>query len=137
MAYKILIVDDSSMIRRFLSMCIEQNTDWQVCGEAENGKTAVEQVRKLHPDIVLLDVQMPIMNGFEAARRINHEFPSTQILMVSQFESGPLARESIAAGASGFVSKSDVSTELVPALREIESRMQSKAVESRCDPSCD
>lgn len=78
----------------------------------------------MNPEIVLLDVQMPLMNGFESDRRIKHEFPATQILMVSQFESGPFARESIAAGASGFVAKSDVSSALIPALPKIKSLMQ-------------
>ncbi|MGH9500729.1 MAG: response regulator [Terriglobales bacterium] len=126
MAYKILIADDSPIVRRSLRSYIEQETDWQVCEEAENGKVAVEKVRELKPDIVLLDVQMPVMNGFEAARRIKHEFPAIQILMISQFASGPFAREAIAAGASGFVAKNDVSSELVLALRRIESLMQAE-----------
>jgi YesN/AraC family two-component response regulator len=121
MAYRVLIVDDSSMIRSFLGVCIQQKTDWQVCGEAENGEIALQKVRELSPDIVLLDVQMPVMNGFEAARRIKHEFPSTQILMISQSDSVPFAKEAIAAGASAYVTKGEVSTALIPALRKIES----------------
>lgn len=131
MGYKILIVDDSPAIRRSLRKYIEQNSPWQVCGEAENGKAAIEQVQKLNPDIVLLDVQMPVMNGFEAARRIKDEHPSTQILMVSQYESGLFDRESIAAGACGFVAKSDVFSDLIPALRKIESKMQSDVIDSK------
>jgi DNA-binding NarL/FixJ family response regulator len=64
---------------------------------------------------------MPVMNGFDAARRIKHEIPSTLILMVSQFDSAPFAKDAIAAGASGYVVKSNASTELIPALRKIQS----------------
>lgn len=67
---------------------------------------------------MLLDITMPVMNGFEAARHIKHEFPSTLILVVSQFDSGPFAREAIAAGASGYVLKSNASTEMIPMLRK-------------------
>jgi DNA-binding NarL/FixJ family response regulator len=119
MGYKILIVDDSPLIRRLIGSCIEEKTDWQVCGEAENGQIAIQKVRELHPDVVLLDFHMPVMNGFEASRCIKREFPGTQILMVSQFESGLFAQEAIAAGASEFVAKINLSYELVPALRRV------------------
>lgn len=66
----ILIVDDNSAVRHSLRCCIEQNPNWRVCGKAENGKVAVEKVTGLHPDIVILDLAMPVMNGFEAARQI-------------------------------------------------------------------
>ena len=66
----------------------------------------------------MLDITMPVMNGFDAARRNKHEFPSTLILVVSQFDSAPFAREAIAAGASAYVMKSNASTELIPMLRK-------------------
>ncbi|MGC1650189.1 MAG: response regulator, partial [Candidatus Sulfotelmatobacter sp.] len=70
MSHRILIVDDSAIIRHSIRICIEHNTDWEVCGEAENGKVAIEKVRQLRPDVVTLDWQMPVMNGLEAAREI-------------------------------------------------------------------
>ena len=69
-----------------------------------------------------MDITMPVMNGFEAVRRIKHELPSTPILMVSQVDSAPFAREAVAAGASGYVVKSNASTELIPALRKMQSQ---------------
>jgi YesN/AraC family two-component response regulator len=79
--YTILLVDDSPMIRRLLRFLIEHNTDWHVCGEAENGKAAVEQVEQLHPDLVILDFQMPVMNGLEAAQQISQLAPNTAMVM--------------------------------------------------------
>jgi YesN/AraC family two-component response regulator len=79
------------------------------------------------PDIVLWDITMPVMNNFEVARRIKHEFPSTLILIVSQFESAPFAREAVAAGASEYMVKSNASSELIPALRKVHSQHAAKA----------
>jgi len=76
MSFKILIVDDSSSIRNLLRFFIEHNTDWQVCGEAENGQVAVEKVRELKPHAVILDLSMPVMNGLEAAREITRIAPT-------------------------------------------------------------
>ena len=77
----ILIVDDDADIRHSFRAFIEQNTDWQVCGEAENGEVAVEKVRELNPDVVILDMQMPVMSGLEAARQIRLVAPETAIFM--------------------------------------------------------
>jgi DNA-binding NarL/FixJ family response regulator len=79
-------------------------------------------VREHRPEIVLWDIMMPVMNGFDADRRIKHELPSTLILMVSQFDSAPFAREAVAAGASGYVMKSNASNDLIPTLRRIQSQ---------------
>jgi DNA-binding NarL/FixJ family response regulator len=79
------------------------------------------KTREHKPDIVLLDITMPRMNGFEAARRIKNESPSILILMVSQFDSAPFMREALASGASGYVVKSNASAELIPALRRLQS----------------
>lgn len=75
MLLKILIVDDSPIIRRLLRFFIEHNTDWQVCGEAENGQIAVEKVAELKPHAVILDLSMPVMNGLDAAREITRIAP--------------------------------------------------------------
>jgi len=84
MPFKILIVDDSSSIRSLLRFFIEHNTDWQVCGEAENGQVAVEKVRELKPHAVILDLSMPVMNGLEAAREITRIAPNVQMVMFTR-----------------------------------------------------
>lgn len=102
-----------------LRSCIEQDPEWKVCGEAENGKQAVEKVQELKPDIVLLDLQMPVMNGLEAARRIKVVAPNTAMLMFTMHSSPGLLDEARAAGIRGVVSKTDQLVEcLFPALRE-------------------
>jgi DNA-binding NarL/FixJ family response regulator len=118
MSHRILIVDDSAIIRHSIRACIEHNTDWEVCGEAENGKVAIEKVRQLHPDVVTLDWQMPVMNGLEAAREITRIAPRATMLMITLHESGQLTREAHAVGIKEVLSKTDgVSQQLITSLR--------------------
>ena len=119
---RILVVDDSEIVRRSICLILQSQPDIEIVCEASDGADAVRKVREHKPHVVLLDITMPVMNGFEAARRIKHEFPSILIVVVSQFDSGPFAREAIAAGASGYVVKSNASTELIPALRQVVSQ---------------
>ncbi len=98
---RVLVVDDSEIVRRSICQVLQSQADIEIICEASGGAEAVRKVRVHRPDVVLLDITMPAMNGFDAARRIKHEFPSTLILVVSQFDSAPFAREAIAAGASG------------------------------------
>ena len=115
---RVLVVDDSDIVRRGICQILQSHTDIEVISQAADGADAVRKVREHRPDVVLLDITMPVMNGFEAARLIKHEFPSTLILVVSQFDSAPVEREAITADASGYVVKSDASTELIPMLRK-------------------
>ena len=109
MSYTVLIVDDSALIRHSLRYCIEQNGDWQVCGEAENGKVAVEKVKELHPDVVILDFQMPVMNGLDTARQIASIAHDVPIIMFTMYKSEQLWKEAQAAGIKDLLSKSDAS----------------------------
>jgi YesN/AraC family two-component response regulator len=115
---RVLVVDDSEIVRRGICQILKSQVDIEVVCEASDGVDAVRKALEHRPDIVLLDITMPVMNGFDAARRIKHELPSTLILIVSQFEAAAFAREAIAAGASGYVVKSNASIELIPTLRK-------------------
>jgi DNA-binding NarL/FixJ family response regulator len=120
MSHTILIVDDSALIRHSVRPVIERNTEWEVCGEAENGKVAVEKVKQLHPDVVILDWQMPVMDGVEAARQIRRMAPSPTMLMFTMHDSARLTQEAHEAGIKDVFSKSDRVTEhLLNALSQV------------------
>ena len=118
--HTILIVDDNSMIRSSLRSWIEGNADFSVCGEAENGKAAVDRVTEMHPDIVILDLQMPVMDGLEAARLISTVAPDTAVVMFTMHPCRELLRAAQAVGVRDVVSKSDqLSGPLLGALKRI------------------
>jgi DNA-binding NarL/FixJ family response regulator len=115
----VLIVDDNNLVRRLLRAWLEQQSEWQICGEAENGKLAVEKVEELHPDIVILDLQMPVMNGLEAAREIKRLSPNTAMIIFTVHTSHQLVKEARTHGVSDVVSKSGMLGEnLLSALRQ-------------------
>ena len=103
----ILIVDDNTLVRGLIRTWVEGHQDWNVCGEAENGKIAVEKVEQLHPDVVLLDLQMPVMNGLEAARQISQVAPKTAMVMLTMHHSKQLLADARAAGIRDVVSKTE------------------------------
>ena len=107
MVHTILIVDDSAVIRGLLRSTIEQNSDWKVCGEAENGEVAIQRVKQLHPDVVILDLQMPVMNGLEAARQITAVAPKTAMVMFTMHNSEQLLKDAHAAGIKDVISKTN------------------------------
>jgi DNA-binding NarL/FixJ family response regulator len=120
MSLKILIVDDSSTIRHALRFFIEHNTDWQVCGEAENGQVAVQKVNELRPHAVILDLSMPVMNGLEAAREISRIAPNVAMVMFTMHTSEQLQKDARAAGINDVISKSDsIGDHLLGSLRNI------------------
>ena len=120
MKHTVLIVDDNTMIRSSLRSWIEGNADFQVCGEAENGMVAVQKVEEMHPDVVILDLQMPVMDGLEAARQISNIAPDTAMVMFTMHPSRELLKVAQAVGVRDVVSKTDqLSDHLLLALRQI------------------
>jgi len=105
MEFHILIVDDNPPIRKCIRTFIEQKTDWKVCGEAENGQVAIEKVKDLNPDLVVLDMSMPVMNGLDAARQINKTSPGLPLLMFTLYVSDQLSKEAKAVGIKDVLSK--------------------------------
>jgi DNA-binding NarL/FixJ family response regulator len=113
---KILLADDHSLLRRGLRSILDAQPSWQVCAEAHTGREAVTQATQLRPDVVVLDVCMPELNGIEATRQIRKVSPRSEVLILSVHESKHLVREVIEAGARGYLLKSDSDGELVAAI---------------------
>jgi DNA-binding NarL/FixJ family response regulator len=105
---RILVADDNPAVRRYLRGVLEQQDDWQVCDEAADGVDAVRRFQSGHHDVIVLDFQMPEMNGLEAARQINQISPNTPILMVTLFLSEQLAAEARKAGIKGTCAKANI-----------------------------
>jgi DNA-binding NarL/FixJ family response regulator len=110
---RIIVVDDHELMRRGVKSLITDNKLGEVCGEAENGEDAVAKVQELKPDLVILDVSMPVMNGLEAARHIRRLAPSVKILILTMHDSTQIALAAQEAGADALLVKSDAATKLV------------------------
>jgi DNA-binding NarL/FixJ family response regulator len=106
MAIKILLVDDNAVVRRALRFSIESQTDWEISGEAENGKVAVELVQQSSPDVIILDLSMPVMNGLDAARKIRALAPSAGILLFTLHACPQLVEDARKVGIDEVLSKS-------------------------------
>ena len=116
---RVLVVDDHTIVRDGISALLELAGDIEVVGEAADGSEALAMIRKLEPNVVLMDIAMPIMGGLEATRRINKEFPRTKVLILTQYDDKEYVFPVIEAGASGFVSKIAASSELVSGIRSV------------------
>jgi len=116
---RILIADDHELVRQGLRALLSSRPAWEVCGEAADGFEAVEKAAQLRPDIVLLDVSMPRMNGLEAAPAIRRESPVSQIVIVSQHDPAEMLPSALKVGARGFVSKSDIGSNLLSTIDSI------------------
>lgn len=117
----VLLVDDQALLRMGFRLVLEAEPDMVVVGEAGDGRVAVEQVAALHPDVVLMDVRMPGMNGIEATERIANEHPDTKVLILTTFDLDEYAFAGLHAGASGFLLKDAKPAELVSAIRSVAS----------------
>jgi DNA-binding NarL/FixJ family response regulator len=116
---RILVADDHDLMRRGLKSLLESHTGWSVCAEAHTGREAVAKAEELKPDIVILDITMPELNGVEAARRILKASPNTEILVLSVHYSDQLIRDILDAGVRGYIVKSDSDRDLVIAVEAL------------------
>jgi DNA-binding NarL/FixJ family response regulator len=116
---QILIVDDHEVVRRGLRVLIEPHPGWEVCGEAKDGREAVVKAKKLEPDVVVMDIGMPELNGLEATRQILKAARRTEVLILTAHESEQLVREVLEAGAHGYVLKSAAGCDLVNAIEAL------------------
>ncbi len=117
-AYRILLTDDHAVLRAGLRLLINAQPDLEVVGEAGNGDEALALARSLHPDLVVMDIGMPGMNGLEATRRIKRELPDVKVVMLTMHANGEYLFEVIQAGGSGYVLKQTADTELIRAIQE-------------------
>ncbi len=118
-ALRILLADDHEVVRRGVRVLLEAHPGWQVCDEAVEGREAVAKAGRLLPDVVILDIGMPLLNGLEAARQIRRTSPRCEVLILTMHESEQLIREVLASGARGYVLKTDAGRNLVNAVEAL------------------
>jgi len=116
---RILIADDHELVRKGLRSVLDGQPGWTICGEAINGRDAVEKAKQLKPDVMIMDVTMPELNGLEATRQILKDRPKTEVLILTVHESEQLVGEVLAAGARGYILKGDTTRLLVSAIESI------------------
>jgi DNA-binding NarL/FixJ family response regulator len=116
---KILLVDDHEVVRRGMATLLEGNANWQIVGEAEDGRNAVRLAQETEPDVIVMDIGMQELNGFEATRQILKVLPETEVLILTMHDGEQLVREVISAGARGYVLKSDAGRQLVAAVHSL------------------
>lgn len=115
----ILIADDHELVREGIKTRLEKHPGWSVCGEADNGRQAVELATRLKPDVVVLDIGMAELNGIDAARQIRKACPETEVLILTLQESEDLVREALSAGARGYILKTDAARLLTVAIEAL------------------
>ena len=116
---RVMIVDDHAAIRRGVQGILHSFPEWELCGEAGNGEEAVRLAETLKPEVIIMDVSMPVLNGLEATRIISDVLPETKIVLLTLHSSTELVRSAFRAGARGYVLKSDAEQELIRALNVI------------------
>ena len=124
---RILIVDDHELVRRGLRSILVTRPEWEICGEAADGSNAIEKARELKPDVVLLDITMPHMNGLDAARIIRRDVPRAKVIILSQHDESEMRARALEAGAQGYISKSHAAHQLLIAIDSLISNHNSSA----------
>jgi DNA-binding NarL/FixJ family response regulator len=114
-----MIADDHDLVRRGLKMLLESHPGWKVCAEAHSGREAVAMAEEFKPDIAIMDISMPELNGIEAARKVKKISPNTEMLILSMHHTDQLVREIIETGAKGYIIKSDSDRSLVAAVEAL------------------
>lgn len=115
----VLISDDHAVFREGLRLLLDARDDIEVVGEAENGRRAVGETKRLRPNLVIMDIAMPLLNGMEAARRIALEVPATKVLILSSYSDDQCVQKSIAAGVAGYLMKETAAKDLLRAIRDV------------------
>jgi DNA-binding NarL/FixJ family response regulator len=133
MTVRILVADDHPVVRHGLRTLLGGRSEWEIIDEAEDGVEAVEKANLLKPDVIVLDVSMPRMDGLEACRRIRKNAPKVEILMVTQHDSPQMMREALNAGARGYVVKSDAARDLIAAVDAVSKHKPFVALNHRQD----
>src|ERR1700756_1816914 len=134
MTIRILLVDDHPIVRQGLKTLLEGHSDWQVIGEAADGAEALEKAKDINPDVMVLDVTMPRMNGLEACRLLRRQSPALEILFVTQHDSPQMMREALEAGARGYVVKSNAARDLLAAVEAVSQHRAFTALNERSYP---
>lgn len=116
---RILIVDDHAVVRRGIRSLLESQPNWEIAGEATTGREAVEQAGRLQPDVIVMDLSLPELNGLDATRQILKESPRTEVVVLTMHHSEELARDVLQAGARGYVLKSDADQCLIAAIESL------------------
>ena len=116
---RIVLADDHAMVRKGFRLILEAQPDMEIAGEAGNGREAVELAEKVHPDVVVMDVAMPELNGIEATRRLASSSPHTRVLALSMHKDSVYVREILRAGARGYLLKDSIDTDLINAVRAV------------------
>ena len=136
---RILLVDDFESWRRFVVSTLRQRPEFEILTEVSDGLVAVEKAEELQPDLILMDVGLPMLNGIEAARRVLDRAPQSRILFLSENRSSDIAREALRTGAGGYVLKADAARDLLPAIEAVlqGKRFVSASLVGRdgCEPS--
>jgi DNA-binding NarL/FixJ family response regulator len=121
-ALRILIADDHEVVRKGIRSLLEAHPGWEVVAETANGRDAVSSAVRLKPDVALLDIAMPGLNGLDATRQILTDAPNTRVLILTMHDTEQVVRDVLAAGARGFLLKSDAGRDLVSAVEALQSR---------------
>jgi DNA-binding NarL/FixJ family response regulator len=120
MKLRILIADDHEVVRRGLCTLLQTHEGWEICGEAKDGREAVEKAKEVKPDVVILDVGMPNLNGLAATRQLLQQNPCQKVIVLTIADSDQVIREALNAGARGFVLKSDAARDLISAVEALQ-----------------